>query len=49
MSRLFTGPSATGWKPAASRGLGDEEAAATLEAAVLSTSTLPKAVAASVT
>ena len=48
MSGLSTRPSATGWKPAALRGLGDGEAAAILKVAVFSISTLPRAVVASI-
>ena len=48
VSRLSTRPSTTRWKPAALKGLGDGEAAAVLKVAVLSASTLPEAVAASI-
>ena len=48
MSGLSTRLSATGWKLAVSRGLGDGEAAATLKVAAFSTFTLPKVVAASI-
>ena len=44
-TRLFT----TRWKPAILKGLGDREITAVLKAAVLSISTLPKAVAVSIT
>ena len=48
MSELSTRLSATGWKLAASRGLGNREAVAILKVAVPSTFTLPKVVAASI-
>ena len=43
-TRLF----ATGWKPAALRGLDDREVVTILKVAVLGASTLPKAVAVSI-
>ena len=48
MSGPSTKLSATKWKPAVSRGLGDGEVAAALKVTVLSTSILPKVVAASI-
>ena len=48
MSGSSTRPSATRWKLAVLRGLGDREVVAILEAAVLGVFTLPKAVAVSV-
>jgi len=49
VSRLSTRLSATGWKPAALRGLGKGEVVAILKIAAFSVSTLPRAVAASIT
>ena len=49
MSRLSTKLSATGWELAALRGLGNGEVAAVLKIAVSGVSTLPRAVAASIT
>ena len=48
MSGSSTRPFTTRWKPAASRGLGNREAAAIFKAAALSISTLPRAVMASI-
>jgi len=49
VSRLSTGLSATRWKPAVLRGLGEGEVVAILKVVVPSISTLPRAVAASIT
>ena len=48
VSGLFTRPSATRWKPAVLRGLGNREVIAALKAIVPSISLLPRAVAASI-
>ena len=49
MFRLFIRLFTTKWKLAVLRGLGNKEAAAVLKVIVLSTSTLPRVVAASIT
>jgi hypothetical protein len=49
VSGSFTGPFATEWKPAVSRGLGNGEVVAIFKVAVLGTSILPKVVIVSVT
>jgi len=48
VSRSFTGPFATRWKPAVLKGLGNKEVTAALKMAALNASILPKVIAVSV-